>query len=197
MTRERPAGIATMYRGTEYRSRLEARWASFFYRIGWQFTYEPFDGNGYIPDFVIHGPRPLAVEVKPAATIAEFTAPVDKITTGLEGVWNNDILIVGLTPISALGADYGWSDRPSPGLLGERWKWDGEGENAQWIFDCARWMRCLNCRQVAVFHDLQTYVGRPCGCYQGDHYLGQIESTMLGLLWNHAGNDVKWRGRNA
>lgn len=58
--------IATLYSGIEYRSRLEARWAAFFDEIGWRHTYEPFDGDGYIPDFLIHGTRPLLVEVKPA-----------------------------------------------------------------------------------------------------------------------------------
>ena len=66
--------IPTRYRGIEYRSRLEARWAAFFDGIGWQFTYEPFDGDGYIPDFLIHGDQPLLVEVKPAVTQRVTTA---------------------------------------------------------------------------------------------------------------------------
>ena len=54
-------GIPTMYRDIEYRSLTEARYAAFFERIGWQSTYEPFEGNGYILDLLIHGDRPLAV----------------------------------------------------------------------------------------------------------------------------------------
>ena len=60
--------IPTLYQGIEYRSRLEARWAAMFDNIGWKFTYEPFDTNGYIPDFLIHGDRPMLVEIKPAVS---------------------------------------------------------------------------------------------------------------------------------
>lgn len=45
------AAIQTVFNGIEYRSRLEARWASFMTNIGWDHIYEPFDGDGYIPDF--------------------------------------------------------------------------------------------------------------------------------------------------
>jgi hypothetical protein len=31
--------IPTVYRGIEYRSRLEAKWAAFCDRIGWRHTY--------------------------------------------------------------------------------------------------------------------------------------------------------------
>ncbi len=41
--------IETVYAGTHFRSRLESRWAAFFDRIGWKWTYEPIDANGYIP----------------------------------------------------------------------------------------------------------------------------------------------------
>jgi hypothetical protein len=66
------AAIPTIYRNIEYRSRGEARWAAFFDRIGWRHTYEPFDADGYILDFAIHGTKPLIVEVKPAA-VADYT----------------------------------------------------------------------------------------------------------------------------
>lgn len=33
-------GIPTVYKGIEYRSMLEARWAAFFDRIGWEHTYD-------------------------------------------------------------------------------------------------------------------------------------------------------------
>lgn len=58
-------GIATVESGVMYRSRLEARWAIFFRLLGWQAFYEPFDLNGWIPDFVLHGTKQILVEVKP------------------------------------------------------------------------------------------------------------------------------------
>jgi hypothetical protein len=84
--------IATLYDGIEYRSRLEARWGAFFDHIGWKFTYEPFDGNGYIPDFLIHGQAPFLVEIKPAVTRADYYAPIAKIEAG------EDTMTEKLTP---------------------------------------------------------------------------------------------------
>jgi hypothetical protein len=45
------------------RSRLEAKWAAFFDLCGWQWTYEPFDLPGWIPDFLID--NSMLVEIKP------------------------------------------------------------------------------------------------------------------------------------
>lgn len=66
------AAIPTVYKGVQFRSRLEARWAAFFdaANLGWQ--YEPFDLNGWIPDFTmdrsshpVHPDRPALIEIKP------------------------------------------------------------------------------------------------------------------------------------
>lgn len=51
--------VQTRFGGILYRSRLEARWAAFFTKIGLEFTYEPegYDLGGswgwYLPDFSI------------------------------------------------------------------------------------------------------------------------------------------------
>lgn len=60
----------TIYNGTKYRSRLEARWAAFFDLIGWRHQYEPYDLDGWTPDFAIYGSasRILFLEVKPIVT---------------------------------------------------------------------------------------------------------------------------------
>jgi hypothetical protein len=58
--------IPTTYNGIRYRSRLEATWACFFDSLGWEHEYEPFDLDGYIPDFVLRFPKEnVLVEVKP------------------------------------------------------------------------------------------------------------------------------------
>jgi len=65
--------IRTKYRGIEYRSRLEATWAAFFYGVGISAEYEAIDLPGWIPDFVIPkkgelgGYKELIVEVRPTA----------------------------------------------------------------------------------------------------------------------------------
>jgi len=58
-------GIPTMRNGVRFRSRLEAKWAGMFDAFGWRWEYEPFDLNGWIPDFAIIGKHPVLVEVKP------------------------------------------------------------------------------------------------------------------------------------
>ena len=44
----------TEYNGTRYRSRLEARWAVFFDRIGVKHSYEPEYEEGVYPDWPTH-----------------------------------------------------------------------------------------------------------------------------------------------
>ena len=83
------AAIPTMYNGVQFRSRLEARWAAFFDLCGWQWEYEPFDLDGWIPDFVAQShplTRPLLVEVKPLTDVDGECVPrevTDKIETAL------------------------------------------------------------------------------------------------------------------
>lgn len=58
----------TKYGGRLMRSRLEAKWASFFDIVGWQWTYEPRRVDGWLPDFELHpqaSERSILVEVKP------------------------------------------------------------------------------------------------------------------------------------
>ena len=181
--------ITTTYRGVEYRSRLEARWAAFFDRLGWQHTYEPFDGDGYIPDFIIHGGRPILIEIKPAVTLAEYHAPTGKVTRGVAAHWQHDILILGVTPLPHIWGCWG-DDLPAAGLLGE---FDGNG----WMFDGGHWLTCGQCDTVGVFHETMTYTARPCGHYDGDRFLGWANARRLATYWAEAANDVKWRGSAA
>lgn len=59
--------IPTTYAGVNFRSRLEARWAAFFDLCAWKWDYEPFDLEGWTPDFLIRSAAgPILAEVKPA-----------------------------------------------------------------------------------------------------------------------------------
>lgn len=200
--------IATQLNGIEYRSRLEARWASFFTRMGWEHTYEPFDGDGYIPDFLIHGEQPLLVEVKPATTRAEYEAAIEKATKGLAAHWTHDILIVGVTPLPKIGDSFGWgTSHAAAGLLGEHLPRTmpplsrseamarlGYRETAGWSFEVGRWITCTCCHRNAVFHEELSYTSRPCGHYDGDGHLGYLPKRNITEAWAAACNDVKWRG---
>ena len=80
--------LETRYAGHLFRSRLEARWAALFDLIGWEWTYEPLDANKYLPDFLIHGPYPFLVEVKPDDSLEELKKYVPRIDAALEGHWS-------------------------------------------------------------------------------------------------------------
>lgn len=81
----------TEYRNVVFRSRLEAWWAAFFDRVGWEWEYEPIDLYGWTPDFYVRfecshseccygssgyknwrGYHDLFIEVKPYWSIEEF-----------------------------------------------------------------------------------------------------------------------------
>ena len=53
-------------RGLHFRSRLEAQWSFVFTEMNWNWEYEPYDLNGYIPDFIVtfEDGNELLVEVK-------------------------------------------------------------------------------------------------------------------------------------
>ena len=66
------APIQTSYKGYRFRSRLEARWGTFFTALGLQWVYEPEgfvlpNGVHYLPDFLVTSPTGLKqwYEIKP------------------------------------------------------------------------------------------------------------------------------------
>lgn len=99
--------IATAYRQYSFRSRLEAKWAVFFDLCCWQWSYEPIDLNGWIPDFAI-GEYPTLVEIKPFFTRGQWGPTVRKIIrSGCK------------EPVILLGADPTWT-------RGDVDEWGGE-----------------------------------------------------------------------
>lgn len=85
--------IPTVYRGVQFRSRLEARWAAFFDLLEWRWVYESMDFDGWIPDFqllelpevknaygeqYIHDPNPF-VEVKPFSDTKDIEGFLPKV----------------------------------------------------------------------------------------------------------------------
>jgi hypothetical protein len=79
-----------------YRSRLEARWAAFFYLVDWKYEYEPYDLQGWIPDFIIsnnteHG---LLVEIKPTLLVSGFDK--NKIANAIKNTKEGtEVLLLG------------------------------------------------------------------------------------------------------
>lgn len=74
--------IETVYKGYRFRSRLEARWAVFFDRIGIEFEYElqgyQLDCGWYLPDFYLSRLEGfLEVKPQPAPPIHAETRELD------------------------------------------------------------------------------------------------------------------------
>ena len=208
--------IPTKYDGIEYRSRLEARWAAFMQNIGWDIVYEPFDGDGYIPDFLVQGESPLLIEVKPAATQKEYEAAVPKAEHGLAAHWNHDVLIVGAAPIwgrldaenfltaGLLGEYQCWFSDDNGGGFYHRSEWDELRSHDKyteqpegWAWGPAKWNSCGQCHRIVVRHEEQGWHGRPCDHGDGDRFIGYVRKPFLESLWADACNDVKWRGKPA
>jgi hypothetical protein len=109
MTSYTIAPIPTLYRGRQYRSRLEARWAAFFDEVGLPAEYEPFDLGKWSPDFLISRRRAsILVEVKPISTFCAETAG-KMISACMERGLTNDVsavLLLGVQPV-AVGDEAG------------------------------------------------------------------------------------------
>lgn len=109
--------IPTIYRGIQFRSRLEAKIACFLdsYDLIWDF--EPLDLKRYIPDFIVEFPwGATLVEAKPAVRPAEFKPACRKIT---RSGWTGPALVIGSQ--LALGPD----DRADLTMFGSTQAEDG------------------------------------------------------------------------
>lgn len=178
-------GIATHYENTIFRSRLEARWAAFFDLVGWRWTYEPFDGSGYIPDFLIHGLSPLVVEIKPASKYEEYLSALGSMSIPDS---TDTKLCLGIDPIFL---------EKEMEIMAGLCSWSGPTASP------ADWIRCRKCGSLGIFasEEIDPML-KPCGHslleVWGDQTLDQIEkmfprlSLILKKEWQTAGNRVRW-----
>ena len=174
-------GIATTYKGVRFRSRIEARWARFFDRINWTWDYEPFDLDGYIPDFILTLHEPVLVEVKSALTLAELKPYASKIQAS---GWDHESIIVGAS-VPLRDADGVYADIP----IG--WHYDHWG---MWGVGGISW--CVDGDHLALLNGVHSCRCRVCGAADGDHHIGgldEIQHTLIDVLWTECGNDVQWR----
>lgn len=167
-------GIPTLYKGTLFRSRLEARWAVMFDSFGWPWAYEPVDLAWYIPDFLLtFDAGHIAVEIKPEMTIAALGAYAQRMV--LSG-WDSELLVLG----AAVHEDV-------IGINGEH------VEGGDVALGPAEIFRCISCGHVSVLNADQSWRCRVSGCYAGNAHRGGLEHGELGRLWAEAGNRVQWR----
>lgn len=187
-------GIPTIYGGRRYRSRLEARWAAFFDRLGISHEYEPFDLGRWSPDFLLPSPATgfVLVEVKP---ISQFDAAVGTKMAGAmaeRGIESEVALLVGVAPMLRAGGlvQLGWVGGPSEGAGSWLWSaaivgWPASvaGVRSPDILhygaDCAGetgWSGALTYRPAEPTADAAPWALHAMG------------------LWAQAANDVQWMG---
>ena len=186
------AGVPTKFNGTRYRSRLEARWGAFFDLLKWDAHYEPFDLNGYIPDFVINGrdawcgkrEEQIFVEVKPVTGMADplFERAAAKMLAAVPG---KECLIVSYFLPRDLGM-------PGPGWLFEvqMETFDGKPVNTGQRWGASVFTTDHGTGRIGFAHSVGSYVDRITGFYDGDRGLGAVN---VACLWREAGNLVQWR----
>jgi hypothetical protein len=183
-----------MYKNIQFRSRLEAKWAAFFDLLGWRWEYEPFDLNGWIPDFLLIGKsRPILVEIKPVTELPEEV--MEEISISLESSElreKYEILILGVTPLNGPVKVF---DEPCIGWLGE---WmsrtrHGQKEVIKLWFCAAPWQNWRNgglgfCHSYGSFYDRITgnYDGNTCGDLD-------VSLQVLQAMWGRAGDITQWK----
>lgn len=173
-------GIPTKYKGINFRSRLEATWAVFFDLLEWPWEYEPFDLEGWIPDFVLKGKFPVLIEVKPVLTHDEAIAVVMPDVVGAEPEYPVAVCGIGL-PV----ADYTYDGRRCVGTL----IYEPASKDTDWFWHfrdfeyvhCG-WGTCIGVWQCGK-----------CGTLGKDALCGS--QVDIDGLWIDAKNRVQWKGQ--
>jgi hypothetical protein len=164
-------GIPTVYKGTRFRSRLEARWAASADLAGWEWVYEPFDGAGYVPDFCFTvADGPLLVEVKPVAAIEEARIHLPKILAGIGDLWDHDIIIAGISPLHVFYVDF----------------LNGPADYNTSVSVITKGRRCEHLDIHPEFWLTQ------CGICRYDRFNVPVDVGYVDMLWRKAGNDTRW-----
>lgn len=184
--------IPTIYKGTRFRSRLEAKWAAFFDLRGWAWEYEPIDLAGYIPDFILPDfKRPTLIEVKPAMHFDEMVDPIVKMF--LSG-WADPFVCVGARLIfTAWGTCVGVTNSGSYGDL------EPPVVNREVVPLAPVALGCLHCPAGLLVGDGVDVLCLRCRTMRDDgsfpHGGYELHDEMC-ALWGEASARVQWKGRD-
>ena len=170
-----------------YRSRLEARWAAFFDRLGWKYEYEPFDLPGWSPDFMLFGKHPILVEVKPVVSFPDSAAV--KILEALSqapDIECSELLIVGASLLTSEYADnpqIGWTVEANLDESGEV-VYGGPAVLGLWCDGKGKYGYCSAD---------QSFRDRISGGYDGGCWgaYGEPDIQLLQRYWSEAANEVQ------
>jgi hypothetical protein len=99
-----------LWKGMQFRSKLEARYYNHFQNLKWDFDYEPDvpDLIGYQPDYVLYpsknraerfGTKPIYTEIKPIRDVMDYWENPDykEFREKIKKYWNpqNDLILFG------------------------------------------------------------------------------------------------------
>jgi hypothetical protein len=147
----------TAYRGIKFRSRLEATWAAFFDELKWDWSYEPFDLNGWVPDFILTFPHDsLLVEIKPGLEFQEQRDPLLARYEKSVAELLKPILLCGRDPFQAVSTN--WSGQVAIGyylLINEWANDDPENETTSTFNTEVILAKCKKTNQFAIGIDDQ------------------------------------------
>jgi hypothetical protein len=177
--------IPTCYRGINFRSRLEAKWAAFFDELRWNWQYEPVDFNGWIPDFSIKCNSDnliTYVEVKPVFYFPSDVAdkinkayPEDKCPRGE----SKDVLIVGAEPY------FIEDEHPMIGWLRDYGSWDP-----------APFMEWKSTEILGFCSSVMSFTDRISGCHSGNWGEVCVDTSKIDDAWAIATNASQWKPVN-
>lgn len=179
-----------------YRSRLEARWAAFFDRLGWPHEYKPFDLGAWSPDFLLPDLHVL-VEIKP------FPAVRDRVSFDFDA-WrkmalactqqnrSEAILLLPVNPIFDGVVQVGWLGFPEDDFRYKCESWLGyfpdyvKPEFKAWLFALSQPGNGIDpISDVGWrFPDGEKFKSSD---YQMDPYVEHVKA-----LWADACNAVQW-----
>jgi hypothetical protein len=162
--------IPTKYKGTQFRSRLEARWSIFFDELGIRWDYEPksfnLGGLWYLPDF----------------WLPEFKSWIE-----IKGVYPNSeekLKAIRLQrssgyPVFLFGS--------LPRITDERY---GIGylpvqHNYCTCCEYCWWTNCLRCGQILIFACLQTFGSCVCNRMPKESFSCDQTSSAFYAALNH------------
>lgn len=189
-------GIKTIINGVRFRSRLEAKWAIFFDLLGWRWEYEPYDLNGYIPDFILIGKkRTTLVEVKPFESLNQFIPSIEKYNKSIKETdhLDKEILLLGVSPLlidnCSMGEHLGWMDEKT------WWTDEAPEERIDFKTDIKSFndavFNCYNSK-FGFINSLMSYEDRITGLYEGDHYVCPADREQIKQLWAIAVNGARY-----
>lgn len=192
--------IPTTYRGVRFRSRLEARWAAMFDKLGWHWRYEPLDLDGWIPDFIVNDVLP--VEVKPYlwANSDDPTSVVEpEVVAKIKGQFGivvgadfrcgknlgctNDLFPMGVLVGSRwFSAEYTcWADALDRAVVGDSWRPRDTTYSGKTRV------------RYDICEDTNSWETRFNGLDKGPGAMRELPPSLFEAWWTEAGNAVQYR----